>query len=162
MSAVLRDLFEVPQRPGTVQWIGLRPARRLSPLQPAEVNAIAGRGLEGDRYDNPGGARQVSLIQAEHVTAVAAFLGRESLAPALLRRNLLIGGINLLALKDRRFRVGEALLEWSGLCHPCSRMEEVLGPGGYNAMRGHGGIIARVLESGRIAVGSEVLPESAT
>ncbi len=156
MNATLRELFDVPQRPGTVQWIGLRPARREAPVHPAEVNAIAGRGLEGDRYDNKGGARQVTLIQGEHVAAVAAFLGRESLAPELLRRNLLVRGINLLALKDRRFRVGEAVLEWSGLCHPCSRMEEVLGPGGYNAMRGHGGITARVLESGRITIGSHV------
>lgn len=161
MNGALRDLFEVPQRPGTVQWIGLRPARRATPFQPAEVNAIVGRGLEGDRYDNAGGARQVTLIQAEHVAAVAAFLGRESLAPERLRRNLLVSGINLLALKDRRFRVGEALLEWSGLCHPCSRMEEVLGPGGYNAMRGHGGITARVIGAGRIAIGSTLVPEPA-
>lgn len=159
VSITLRELFDVPQRPGTVQWIGVRPARRAPPLHPAEVNAIAGRGLEGDRYDNTGGGRQVTLIQAEHVAAVAAFLGRDTLPPELLRRNLLVRGINLLALKDRRFRVGEAVFEWSGLCHPCSRMEQVLGPGGYNAMRGHGGITARVLESGRIALGSPVRME---
>jgi MOSC domain-containing protein YiiM len=69
-----------------------------------------------------------------------------------LRRNLLISGINLLALKDRPFRIGAVLLEGTGLCHPCSRMEAVLGPGGYNAMRGHGGITARVLESGELHV----------
>ena len=156
----LRELFDAPQRAGTVQWIGVRPARRARPAQPVDVRAIAGRGLEGDRYDNRGGARQVTLIQAEHVEAVAAFLGRASLAPELLRRNLLVRGINLLALKDRQFRVGEAVLEWSGLCHPCSRMEDVLGPGGYNAMRGHGGITARVIASGRIALGSEVRVET--
>ncbi len=60
-------------------------------------------------------------------------------------------GLNLLALKDRRFRLGEAILDTSGECHPCPRMEEILGTGGYNAMRGQG-IAAPVLRSGEIAV----------
>ena len=70
----------------------------------------------------------------------------------LLRRNLVVKGLNLLALKDKRFAVGQAELEYTGQCHPCSRMEELLGPGGYNAVRGHGGITARVLTAGQICV----------
>ncbi len=65
-------------------------------------------------------------------------------------------GINLLALKDKTFRIGQAVLETTGECHPCSRMEENLGPGGYNAVRGHGGITARVVEAGMIRVGDRV------
>ena len=65
-------------------------------------------------------------------------------------------GINLFALKDRRFRIGDAVLETSGECAPCSLMEEVLGPGGYNAMRGHGGITARIIESGQIKIGDAI------
>nr|MCU0888230.1 MOSC domain-containing protein [Rubritepida sp.] len=101
--------------------------------------------------------RQVTLIAAEHLAAIAAFLGRAALPPELLRRNLVIEGVNLLALKGRRFRLGGALLEHSGECHPCSRMEEVLGVGGYNAVRGHGGITARVLAGGPIALGDALL-----
>jgi len=69
--------------------------------------------------------------------------------PGLVRRNIVVSGLNLLALKNRRFKIGEeVVLEMTGLCHPCSRMEENLGSGGYNAMRGHGGITARVIKGG--------------
>lgn len=76
--------------------------------------------------------------------------------PAQLRRNLMVEGINLLALKGRRFRIGAAVLEWSGECHPCSRMDEELGIGGYNAMRSHGGITARVIAGAVIRRGDAV------
>jgi MOSC domain-containing protein YiiM len=142
-------------RPDRVAWIGLRPAAR-APVEPVDaVEALPGAGLAGDRYGHDGD-RQVTLVQWEHLAAVAALAGRDTLDPALLRRNLAVAGINLVALKGRRFSAGTALLEHTGACAPCSRMEEALGPGGYNAMRGHGGITARVVAAGRIAVGDEV------
>ena len=115
-------------------------------------------GLRGDHSaDTTGGKRQVTLIQAEHLPVVAALCDRQVLTPEELRRNLLVSGINLLALKDRCFSVGEVLFQGSGLCQPCSRMEAILGSGGYNAMRGHGGITARVLAGGVLRVGDAVV-----
>ncbi|MFP6763287.1 MAG: MOSC domain-containing protein, partial [Planctomycetaceae bacterium] len=93
----------------------------------------------------------------EHLPAVAAILGHEQSAdPVMLRRNIVVSGISLLALKDQQFRIGEAVLEGTGPAAPCSRMEENLGPGGYNAMRGHGGITARVIAGGVLSVGTSV------
>jgi len=148
-----------------VVWIGLRP-RRKAPVQVVErAEASVQKGLLGDHYAGTYNTkRQVTLIQAEHLPAIATFAGMETLDPALLRRNLVVKGINLLALKDQRIRIGEVLLEITGPCHPCSRMEETLGPGGYNAMRGHGGMTARILEGGWLRVGDlarvELTPES--
>ena len=76
----------------------------------------------------------------------------KTITPELLRRNLVIKGINLLALKNQKFRIGNAVFQTTGLCHPCSRMEAILGAGGYNAMRGHGGLTAQVLKSGLITL----------
>lgn len=152
----VRELIEILPQRGTVEWIGLRPARRATPVSVDAVEARPGLGLDGDHYASQGGKRQVTLIQAEHLEAIASMLHRGAIDPAALRRNVVIRGINLLALKDKRFRVGQAVLEFTGLCHPCSRMEAALGPGGYNSLRGHGGITASVLEGGPIHIGDAV------
>jgi MOSC domain-containing protein YiiM len=154
----LARLFDAPMRPGRLVWIGLRPARREAMAEVDQALLEPGRGLRGDRWrGGTAGARQVTLVAAEHLRAVAGFLGLDAVAPARLRRNLVVEGVNLLALKGSRFCIGAALLEHSGECHPCSRMEEEFGPGGYNAVRGHGGITARVIEGGAIRVGDAVL-----
>ena len=156
MSQSLQELFDTLPQVGKLQWIGIRPARKAPMIKPESVEAVAGRGLLGDRYNSKNGRRQITLIQGEHLPAIASMLGRDVIAPELLRRNLVVTGINLLALKDKQFRVGSTLLEYTGLCHPCSAMEVTFGAGGYNAVRGHGGITARILESGIIAVGDAV------
>ncbi len=156
-ESIIGKLINAPVRPGEVVWIGIRPARKTPVTPLPEVEAVAGRGLAGDHYKgNPAGNRHVTLIQAEHLAAVAAFLGRANLDPGLVRRNIVVRGLNLLALKDRPFYVGDVLLEMTGACHPCSQMEDILGEGGYNAMRGHGGITARIIRGGTIRVGDPV------
>lgn len=161
-SSPLHTLMQQFPREGKVVWIGLRPASRKPVKEVSSTIARIGTGLEGDRYrGKPESKRQVTIIQQEDLTAIASYLGKETISPFDLRRNIVVSGINLLALKDKQFRIGDAVLEYTGECHPCSRMEEALGAGGYNAMRQHGGITARVLEEGGIAVGDSltVLPE---
>ena len=182
----MADLRATLPRPGRVEWLGLRTARRQpvqsvaeaefhplvgvlgdhGKLAPPRLSALLGEpGQERAALSSPlvpggPGKRQVTLIQAEHLPVIAALSGLPEVLPELLRRNVVVSGIPLLALKDRRFWLGEVLLEGTGECHPCSRMEENLGPGGYNAVRGHGGITARVIQGGWVRVGANVSPVS--
>lgn len=153
-----KSLFEILPQVGRLEWIGLRPERMAPLLSATEAILVAGRGIQGDHKvtGRVGAKRQVTLIQHEHLVAVAGMLHREDVTPDLVRRNLVVSGINLLALKGKRFQLGEVLLEYSGPCEPCSRMEYNLGPGGFNAMRGHGGITAKVVEGGTIRIGDTV------
>jgi MOSC domain-containing protein YiiM len=82
--------------------------------------------------------------------------GHDHIDPGALRRNLVVRGINLNALRHQRFQIGDALFEATALCHPCSRMETALGKGGVAAMLGHGGLCARILKTGVIRVGDQV------
>jgi len=141
-------------------------AARSAPRHVVEVRAIKDAGLQGDHYGGgAGGKRHVTLIQHEHLVVVARLLALRGkidsalpVDPALSRRNIVISGMNLLALKKRRFRLGDAVLEYTDPCQPCSAMEKELGKGGWNAMRGHGGICARIVEGGLIRVGDLLEP----
>jgi MOSC domain-containing protein YiiM len=124
----------------------------------SEATLLTDRGIQGDRASarGPGGKRQVSLLQAEHLAVIASLVGSDEVAPELLRRNLVVQGINVIGLRATTFRIGEVVLRGNGACEPCSKMERALGPGGYNALRGHGGILALVLRGGTIRLGDEV------
>ena len=160
----IRDLNRPPQIEGRVESIVVRGSPRDVARTVAGTIALAGIGLADDRLGQRGeselSTRQVTLIQAEHLAVIARLARVEQVDPVGLRRNLVISGINLLALKNACLQVGGALLEIVGPCQPCSRMEETIGPGGYAAMRGHGGMTARVLATGPINVGDLVKAES--
>lgn len=152
----LKELTSRHSQQGVVEWIGLRSERRgcLTAIKKAMIDQ---NGLQGDHYSGTG-KRAVTLVQFEHLAVIAALLQREDVEPKLMRRNILISGINLLSLRGKRFKIGSAELEGTGICAPCSRMEDAFGHGGYNAVRGHGGITAKVVRSGAVAVGEKVFP----
>lgn len=150
----LKELTSRFPQNGKLEWIGTRPGRRFA-VESHQQMAVLDRGLEADRSVRANN-RSVTLIQAEHLPVIAALCAKELVDPAELRRNLVVSGINLLALKGRQFSLGDVILEGMDICAPCSHMEKILGTGGYNAMRGHGGITAKVIKTGIISIGDNI------
>ncbi len=157
-QTLIGRLLAAPVRAGTVVWLGTRAARR-TPVVARDAIEIGDDGRIGaDHATNA--VRAVTLIGESDLAAIASFLGEAGpIAPARLRRNVVVRGLNLHALKEGTFRLGTARLAMTGLCHPCSRMEQEFGPGGYNAVRLHGGITARVLAGGVVRLGDPVIRE---
>ncbi|BBB25986.1 MOSC domain-containing protein [Amphritea japonica] len=154
-SRYLKDL-----KPGRLEWIGLRPGRKQAVQVVDSVQALQSLGLEGDHRcsKTPGSARQVTIISSEFIKIIESYTGLEHIDPALLRRNLVVSGINLNALRHQRFKIGAAVFEATALCHPCVRMDQALGQGGTAAMLGYGGLCARVIQSGCVVVGDQLTP----
>lgn len=156
MQLTFKELQSALPQTGSVKTILIRPEKYRDPVMVESIHASPELGLEGDRYHSRSKKRQVTLIQYEHLPVIAALLGATAVTPAQLRRNIVVAGINLLALKNKVFAIGDVHLTMTGPCHPCSRMEKTLGPGGYNAMRGHGGITAQVVKAGKMSVDDRV------
>lgn len=143
--------------PGKVEWIGVRSNRGAIIDQVSSTNAVTDHGLDGDKAGKrAGGKRQVTLIQAEYIDVIRSLMPDININLADLRRNIAVSGINLNALKDCTILVGQASFEVTGFCHPCSKLESQLGRGVFNALRGHGGITAKVIKGGQINYGDEV------
>lgn len=158
-QARLLDKLCADIAPGRLEWIGLRSERRGEVLAVEATEAVVGLGLVGDHRmkKTPGSARQVTLISAEYIEAICRHTGHSSIDPRLLRRNLVISGMNMNLLRYQRLQIGEVILETNALCHPCSRMEEALGKGGTAAMFGYGGLCAKVIQGGAMRVGDAVI-----
>jgi MOSC domain-containing protein YiiM len=166
-NSSLRQLTQQFRQAGQLEAIYLRPARGIDCIAAQHTEAIAQKGLAGDRSSKTpsrhplGSNRQVTLIQAEHITVISALIG-EPVDAAKLRRNLVVSGINLLAAKSlfkdqvMQINIGEVILQVTGPCEPCSKMETTLGQGGYNAMRGHGGVNAKIIQGGMLKIGDSV------
>ena len=154
----MSELAEMMARhavPGRVEAVFLRPSRRET-VRRVQSAVISTNGLDGDHAKE--GMRALTLIQGEHLPVIAALAGLGAVDPALLRRNIVVSGLNLLGFRKARLRIGAAIIEVTGPCPPRSRMEELLGHGGYTAMRGHGGVYAQIVEPGRVSVSDAVVP----
>lgn len=158
-QARLLDKLCESMAPGKLEWIGLRTERRGDIQVVDSVEALEGLGLVGDHRvkKTPGSARQVTLISREYIEQICRHTGHSHIDPALLRRNLVISGMNMNLLRYQRLQIGSVILETSALAHPCSRMDEALGAGGAAAMFGYGGLCAKVLQSGQMTLGDKVI-----
>ena len=127
------------------------------------VAAVAGRGLEGDRYSAGEGTffeerktgQDITLIEAEAIEALARETGIE-LGPGESRRNVVTRGIGLNDLVGRRFTIGEIECVGRRLCDPCSHLERITQPGVLKGLVNRGGLRADIVSGGRIAVGDPV------
>ena len=144
----------------TAIFIGAEAGQPMSSVP--EVRAVAGAGLQGDRYfletgtfseKSPG--NQVTLIELEALTAAARDYKFE-IAPGESRRNLLTSGIALNHLVGREFSIGEVRLRGFKLCEPCGYLEKLTGKQMIKALRHRGGLRAEILCDGLIKVGDAI------
>lgn len=135
-------------------------AREGAPMEAlASVECRADFGLVGDRYARPGSKGQLTLVSSEDLVQAAAELGAP-IASGATRRNVTVGG--RLPSVGARVRLGDVLLEVTGPAEPCGLMDECIGAGAKDALRGRAGVRARVLGGGTLRVGDAVLHEGAT
>ena len=141
---------------GRVEKIFIGP-ERSSPAPVERARAVAGRGLEGNRYffdDAPAG-RALTLIAAEALEAMADETG-VVISAAESRRNVLTRGIDVNALVGRRFRIGEVECLGVELCEPCAHLESMTRPGVVKGLVHRGGLNADIVAGGQIRVGDTV------
>jgi MOSC domain-containing protein YiiM len=125
-------------------------AHRLPMRTVGEIEAIANRGLSGCAHAQPGGLRQVLLMDLETLEDL-------QLLPGDVKENITTRGFDVRSLRPgQRLRIGDALLEVTVPCEPCKRMEEIR-LGLENELRGRRGMLCRVLESGKIRAGDPIL-----
>jgi hypothetical protein len=125
--------------------------------------AVAGRGLEGDRYFTGEGTFSNAAARGHDITLIAAEVlddlvlpSGDRIAYADARRNLVTRGIDLDALIGRRFRVGDVECVGQRRCEPCSHLERLTAPGSLRALVHRGGLRADVVAGGTVAVGAEI------
>jgi MOSC domain-containing protein YiiM len=131
------------------------------------VMAVAGRGIEGDRYflktgfysDKPGPDRELTLIELETIDALRHDHGIE-LEPGEARRNVITEGVPLNHLVRRGFAIGDAVARGIRLCEPCTHLVEVTGRRVLGPLVHRGGLRAQIVKSGRISTDDVVLSVS--
>jgi MOSC domain-containing protein YiiM len=131
------------------------PSGRTPMTEVDRVQAVAGRGLVGDRYfaREQGHKGQVTLFAEETWLRLCREFARSDRGPEVFRRNILVGGADLNALVGVRFEIQGVALEGSEYCKPCFWMDEAFAPGAFDALVDWkaGGLRARILSDGWIA-----------
>jgi MOSC domain-containing protein YiiM len=130
-----------------------------------QVRALAGRGLEGDRYFNqlgtysndPGTGRHVTLMEIEAIEALIRDYDTD-MAPGLSRRNIVTRGVALNHLVEREFTVGHVILRGKRLCEPCSHLEKLTRQGVMRGLIHRGGLRAEIVTGGMIRIGDTIVP----
>lgn len=158
----LREVEPKGASVGTVELIALSHEAEGPMTVAPSAEAVAGRGLLGDRYErgagtfsNPNGrGYDLTLVEAEALEEMAA--GGVELAPAEARRNLVVRGVALDDLIGKRFRVGEVELFGQRRCEPCAHLERLTRPGVLRGLVHRGGLRADVLSGGKIRPGDRV------
>ena len=148
---------------GTVVSLHLAGAAGAPVKTVAEVRAVAGQGLEGDRYfqkigtfsKDPGSGRDVTLIEIEAVEALQRDYGIE-LEAEKSRRNIVTRGVYLNHLVGREFKIGAVLLRGTRLCEPCSHLERLTVKGALRGLIHRGGLRAEILNGGTIRAGDPI------
>lgn len=128
-----------------------------------EPHAVAGRGLEGDRYfaglgtysNDPGSGRHVTLLEIEALEGLKRDYGVE-VAPALSRRNIVTHGAALNHLVGREFSVGSVVLRGTRLCEPCAHLERLSARGALRGLIHRGGLRAEIVAGGTIRMGDAI------
>jgi MOSC domain-containing protein YiiM len=145
---------------GRVEGIFVTSVHGELPAPVERIRALAGRGLEGNRYFYGDGTappgRAVTLIAAEAVEAMEREHGI-SIHPAESRRNVVTRGIDVNALVGKRFMIGEVECEGVELCEPCLHLQSLTKPGVIKGLVHRGGLNADILTDGEISVGDAVV-----
>lgn len=148
---------------GTIVSIHIAPAGGAPTKAVQEVRAVAGNGLEGDRYfegigtysSHPGSDRDVTLIEIEAIEALQRDY-RIEMDPGDSRRNIVTRGVPLNHLVGREFKIGAVTLRGTRLCEPCSHLEKLSVKGVQRGLIHRGGLRAEILTSGMIRVGDQI------
>jgi MOSC domain-containing protein YiiM len=154
---------------GTVLSIHIAPAGSAPIISIGDIQAIAGKGLEGDRYfrktgsfsKTPGSGREVTLIEIEAIEA----LKREyqiDIDAGQARRNIVTRGVALNHFIDREFAIGEVVLRGTRLCDPCAHLEKLTVKGTMRGLIHRGGLRADIVLGGVIRVGDVISATSET
>jgi hypothetical protein len=164
LDPVLRPAGAPVLLTGTVEQLAIAPAAEAGMQVVTAARAVAGRGLEGDRYARGAGTfspraghrpgYELTLIAAEVVDELTA--RDATLDFAATRRNVLTRGLDVNALVGRDFRIGDVRCRGLRLAEPCAHLERLAGPGLLRPLISRGGVRADILTDGDVRVGDTV------